>query len=257
MIRLKVFLFVVISLTLNVLSAQTFTVVKIFGKITNNNVPVTAGDNLTLKEKLRFETDDSRARVFNSNKGGLEITANNYQSNSQTNFLLPSANVSTRGNMGSIEDIANYLTDRFLLLDEIEIKVGKKFLPMTDTSFFFLRFKYNSELVNKKLAFKGDTLIFCRSEILKIDNQPITSFDTPAVTLYYKIGQDFAMIAKFEMIMPDCNELQKELTAIFEGIKTQPVSVKKTEAEAYLSTFYAKPEANDFENWLNNNFNFK
>ena len=72
---------------------------------------------------------------------------------------------------------------------------------MNENQFFFLKFEYKGEEINKKLLFDQNKLIFSREEILKVDQIPIKEIDQPDISLYYYNNGTAEYISDFSLVL--------------------------------------------------------
>ena len=125
---------------------------------------------------------------------------------------------------------------------------------MNEKDFFFLKFQYNGEEINKKLGFDQNRLILSREDILKVDDVPIEKIDHPEVSLYYYKNEESEYISDFSLIFPDLNEIKTELQIILEESSEKSYNQKVNDISGYLFEFYGKPDKQDVINYLEKTF---
>ncbi|HEY1039142.1 MAG TPA: hypothetical protein VGF30_07035 [Bacteroidia bacterium] len=142
------------------------------------------------------------------------------------------------------------------MLGKSRIHINKDNFPQNETSFFYLRYKYKGEDINKKLANEGEKLILDKEQIMMVDGKLINAFDSPEVSLYYTSdGKSSQLINTFNLLLPSDDELKKETTILLDEIKDKPYTAKVDEFIAYMNDFYGKANKQNAMDWLKTNFN--
>jgi hypothetical protein len=241
------------------LSQVTYRVIKVNGNIVyvRTGNPMTQGDLFPEDENLSFQSPNSRAAVINPNLGRFILTPDNYDnlSSAKSNFLPAMSNLSTRGGIiNNMADLQNQFCDNIVLLHEACYYLNPYQFPMNEENFFFLRYQYQGEEINKKLEFQENRLILSRENILKVDEKPIEKIDENLVSLYYYQDEEPEYISDFNLIMPDLEEIKAELQIILD--ESTPVSYNKTvnDISAYLFEFYGKPDKQEVIDYLEKTF---
>ena len=121
---------------------------------------------------------------------------------------------------------------------------------MNENQFFFLKFDYNGEEINKKLSFDQNKLLFAREEILKVDQMPIKELNNPDVSLYYYNNGTPEYISDFNLILPNLEQLDTELKIILDESPGKSYNQKVNDISGYLFEFYGKPDKQDVINHL-------
>ena len=242
-------------------SAQNdYTVLKVYGTITYKKLDreLAKGDQFKDKDVLIFKTTESRAAVISPEKGRLMITKSNSNDASGMNFVPGLSNISTRGgSINTLMDLENEFAGEYLLLNIAKINVGKTNFPQNEESFFYIKYKYNNEEINKKLAFSGDTLIINVNELLQVDGKPIQLGETSDMKLYYLKDKNSTLICDFIAIFPDKKALLNEITIILNTYTNKESKYLYNEIKSYITEFYGKPNDFDLRNWLKVNLNFE
>lgn len=73
-----------------------------------------------------------------------------------------------------------------LIGPKVKFKVSQEAFPLNAKSFFFARYEYNGEVINKKMGFEGDAFILDKESLYKIDGQPITPSQIRNFQLFYR-----------------------------------------------------------------------
>jgi hypothetical protein len=238
---------------------DTYKVIKVTGTIVykKNNKSVLQGDLFPESEQIVFKTTESKAAVISTAKGRFILAPGTEKNNSVKANLLPaSSNISSRsGAVINIIDLQNMFTGNYVVLGKSRIHINKDNFPMNENSFFFLRYKYKGEEINKKLSNEGEKLVFDKEQILMVDGKPIDKFDSPEVKLYYSSnGANSQLINSFNLYLPADEELKKEAQILLNEIKDKPYTAKVDEFIAYMNDFYGKTNKQNASEWLKTHF---
>lgn len=244
-----------------VFGQDDFKVIKVNGSILlkTRGISLETGTVFSGKEDLLFRSEDATAAVINSQKGRLVLTNKNHDLAAARSNSLPSMyNISSRGRslLNNI-DLRSNFSGKYVVLDKQSIELDGKVYPMDKDHFFFLRYVYKGEEINKKLGFSGDTLIIDKISLLTIDGNPIPSADNTAIRLFYRNGAESVFISDFDLIFPDIKQLKKEVGVILSEIKEKPAREKIGEVGSYINDFYGKVQPENLSKWLETNFGIK
>jgi hypothetical protein len=252
----------VISLLLfvNVLcySQIDYRVIRVDGVITirSSGVNLATGTVFSENENLLFRTAEATAAVINPEKGRMILTAPKGDlSNTKSNFMPSMYNISSRGgSLNNLIDLQNHFSGRYVILDRLALQVNKSSFPMDNTHFFFLRYKYKNEDINKKLEFSADSIIFDKASLYTVDGNPIPSPDNTKIKLFYRNGEESILIGEFDLIFPDTKQLKEEVSVIISGMKGKPENDVFDQVTSYINEFYGKPNKDNLQAWLARNF---
>jgi hypothetical protein len=242
------------------LDAQdNYKVIRVNGTIqyvrTGNNMSM--GDVFSADEDLSFGSPDSRAAVIQPGKGRFILTPGTAggPSGAKSNFLPAMSNISSRGGaLNSMTDLQNQFSEKVAVLYQANWFINPYKFPMNGDRFFFLRFNYKGDIINKKLPFEENKLTFSREEILKVDGNPIDRPDSPETTLYYYAAEGPLFINSFQLVFPDLDEFRKEAVIILDEMAREDYSRKVNEVAGYLYEFYGKPDKEDVMHYLERDF---
>jgi hypothetical protein len=167
-------------------------------------------------------------------------------------------NISSRsGSLSNSADLSTNFSGKYVVLDNQRIPIDRRNYPMDKDHFFFLRYIYKGEEINKKLAFSGDTLTIDKLNLLTVDGKPIPGADNTSIKLFYRKGTESLFISDFDLIFPDMKQLKKEIEIILTEIKEKPVKTKIGEINSYINEFYGKVQRENLTGWLETNFGIK
>ena len=242
------------------LDAQVnYKVIRVDGSIvyvrTGNSM--SQGDVFAENENLSFGTPTSRAAVINPEKGRFILQPDNTTDlqNAKTHFLPGINNISTRGGaFNNLQDLQNHFKDTLVIISKAVLAVNPYTYPMNDNHFFYLTYTYEGEQINKKLNYTENQLSLERADILRVDDKPITSPDSPDMTLSYYSDGTSGHISDCYVFFPDPALLKFELSVILEGMEQASYTTKVNEISGYLYEFYGKPDKKDVMLYLENEF---
>jgi len=252
------FLFIAIGPAFN---QEDFKVIKVNGTILlkTKGVSLETGTVFSAKEDLLFRSEDAAAAVINAQKGRIVITSKNHDlSSAKSNYLPSMYNISSRGGLLlTIADLSSHFSGRYVILDRQCIELDRSSFPMDKDHFFFLRYVYRGEEINKKLGFSSDTLIIDKKALFTVDGNPIPSADNTTIKLFYHKGNESVFISEFDLIFPDMNQLTKETLIMLDELKGKTSEVKIGEVGSYIDEFYGKVSPDQLTRWLKIKFGVK
>jgi hypothetical protein len=243
-----------------VFSQQDFKVIKVNGTIVlkTRGISLETGTVFSDKEDLLFRSEDATAAVINSQKGRIVLTNRNHDlSKAKSNSLPSMYNISTRGVTGNKSDLTTQFSGKCVILDRQSLKIDEKAYPMDNDNFFFLRYIYKGESINKKLDSSFDSLIIDKKTLLTVDGNPIPGADNTSIKLFYHKGSESVFISDFDLIFPDMKQLTREIEIILAEIKEKPVKEKIGEIDSYITEFYGKVNRENLITWIESNFGIK
>jgi len=238
-----------------------FRVIKVNGTIMlkQRGVSLETGTVFAAGEDLLFRTEDATAAVINSKRGRLVITSNNHDlSSASSNYLPPMYNISSRGgSMSTIADLSSHFSGRYAVLGKTGITVDRASFPLDKDHFFFLRYAYKGEVINKKLESDDNTFYIDKAALYTVDGSPIPGPDNTSIRIYYRRGNESLFINEFNLIFPDTKLLEKETEIILNEIKEKTKDEKTAEVGAYITDFYGKIERDNLSAWLEKRFGIR
>ena len=245
-----------------VLSGQIdYRVIKVNGSILlkAKGISLETGTVFKENEDLLFRTEDATAAVINSQKGRLVLTSSNHDlSSAKSNYLPSMYNISSRGaRLLTASDISNYFSGRIAVFEKQSTQVDNVAFPLDRNNFFFLRYKYNGEEINKKLPVEGNSFIIEKTNLLTVDGLSIPRADNTKIKLFYRRGKESVFLSEFDLIFPDMDQLTKETEIILGEIKNKSREQKIQEVGSYITEMYGKIPSEDLSAWLEKRFGVK
>lgn len=240
---------------------DNYKVIKVNGTILlkAKGISLQTGTVFSETDGLVFNSDDATAAVINSRKGRLILTSKNHDISTASSNSLPAMyNIASRGaTLISLKDLQNYFSGKFAVLNTQFLVLHTASFPMDNQNFFFLRYPYKGQEINKKLDFSGDTLIISRSKLYTVDGKPIPSPDNAEISLFYRKGSESLLVNKFDLIFPDEKQLKKEVQVILDEFAGKTYKEKVNEIDSFINENYGKVSMENLRSWLKINFNIK
>ncbi len=230
--------------------ADSYRVIKVNGHIiyTKKGKDMHQGDVFNATEAITFKTPDSRAAVI-SKVNGRKILSPKSKSSKAT-LLPPMNNISSRsGGLNNLIDLKNHFDGDYLVLGTSKLKINEKSFPMNEQAFFFMKYQYNGEAINKKLSYDGDKLVIDKEEIFKVDGKPIDGSGIETVELFYLNGKTKTTINSFNLKFGNDDELSTELKIILTELDNADEKAVLDEITSYLNEYYGKPDKTNLKSW--------
>lgn len=247
-----------------VVAAQIpFKVITVNGEIVATKAKVTLQNGLEVKsdEQFEFVKPHSRAALINSDYGRVVLTeASVADAFSKAAFAPAISTVSSRGiNLTTLSDLKSFFTGDFLIIDELRHRIDPLEFPMNDQKYFFVRYDYNGEVVNKRLDFDKNNLIFNVDQMLTVDGKKIgEAAQITKMTLYYydstKKTPESILINTITPVFIKTDDIRSEIAMIMDVLKEKPYEVITSEVYDYLNTFYGFIDKEPMEHWFKQHF---
>jgi hypothetical protein len=243
-------------------SQNNFKVIKVNGTILlkQKNISLETGTVFSEKEDLLFRSEDATAAVINSQRGRMILTNKNHDLSAASSNYLPSMyNISTRGatSLVNLIDLQSNFSGKYVVLGRQALEIDENNFPMDKDHFFYLRYLYKGEEINKKLDYSGDSLIIDKKSLFTVDGNPIPSPDNTSIRIFYRKGTESIPVSEFDLIFPDIRQLKKEVQVILGEIKDKAPREKIGEVNSYINEFYGKIYRDNLVSWLEKDLGLK
>lgn len=246
------------------LPADQLQVVRVLGTVKNlsdNGKILRTRDKFRKTDKLGFASPNDRLALVDAKAGNFIARP----AETPTGYKLDPTTASFNTRPGGITNdmvFRNYLNNRRLLIlgDEAYIEVSSDAFPMDDSRFFYLQYQYEGEPapVNKKLSFAGRRILLNKTEIFRIDGQPVSPAKASGFELFYYDDTKRASqsMGRFDLVLPDEQSLLEEVGTLVTRHQSAGSDDAKIREEVgvYLETFYGMPEPANLSAWLKKHF---
>ncbi|PKP23249.1 MAG: hypothetical protein CVU05_00380 [Bacteroidetes bacterium HGW-Bacteroidetes-21] len=261
-------LIILITFFLHSFAQNPFKVISVNGEILAKKANVNLQSGLEVKsdDNFAFIKPNSRAALINPDLGRVILTEQNSSNAFNKAAFAPAmSSVSTRGTSSNVmftkDQVSTYFSEKLLVVDRLEIKISNKVFPMNSNAYFFIRYMYNGDEINKRLSYKSDTLIIDKSELYAIDGKPIPNPEIDEMKLYYyEINGDNSkatFISSFNLVFIPNEQLKSEVQLILDACKKQSYERKFSEVYDFLTSFYGAIDQTYVESWLDITFGLK
>jgi len=190
-------LFILLLLCIcSIVQAQEYHILHVKGEILVGGKPILPGDKINAEDKIQFGSSDAVAAALSPDKGRYIIRVDKTKPvNSDLIYILSATVAPVRGGMstragGGITNPLNlsayFGSSPYVWVgDKIVLEISPEAYKMDDTHFFFLRYNFMGEIINKQLGHEGNKLIISKSETFTIDEQPIDKSKASDFEFYY------------------------------------------------------------------------
>lgn len=253
-------IFITSLLCTSQLVAQDYQTIRVNGTILleKNNAMLERGTIFNEEDNLIFRTYNSIATVINPQKGRFVLRPDNTDlAYAKASYTPAMSNISSRSSeLMTVLDMKNHFKGKYVLFDEINLKINEDAFPMDEENFFYIQYVYDGERINKQLPHNEDQLLLIKEEIFKIDGEPISKDDVSEMEVWYMQrdkGNKSTLIGNFEPVLIDNDELVSEIGIIFEVYKDKTWEEKLNEALSFMNEFYGTPNRESLEEWIKEN----
>ncbi len=254
-------IFLFLSFATAIFGQVDFKVIKVNGTIVlrTKGVNLETGTVFTDRDDLVFRSDDATAAVINPQKGRVVITSRSHDlSSARSNYLPSMYNISSRGiSILSLSGLKSNFAGKYVVLDRQGVEIDTDDFPMDNDHFFFFRYNYKGEEINKKLPFSGDTLFVDKKALFTVDGTAIPMADNTKIRLYYRKSNESVLISEFDLIFPDMVQLKKETGIILNEVKDKSAGEKVAEVGSFIGEFYGNIQPEYLTEWLQKEFGIK
>lgn len=264
----------VLLLFANLSYSQCYTVLSVKGEIISEKTgqPIKEMDEVCATDKLKFGTKDSKAAVLSPEQGRFVIKFNDKKKdNSLFAFVSSVLNpgkekLSTKimffddTEEESLELFKNEFGTNYFIIKESSIFADKRFFPMNENSYFFVKYLYEGKEIKSKLKYKEETF-YIDKDVFKNNGDVINPESVDSVSLNYfsKKKNESIQIATFRLAFANEEELKSELSNYISILKQSGKSdyLTREEVTYYLNDIYGNVNGNDVYKWLDGKFGLK
>ena len=257
--------FLLILLLASVADAQTETYnilfVKGIIKLQKTGTVIKPGDKILSTDKIIFQTGDAAAAIVSPSKGRFVLSSKSAVKQADGGLLAMvssaiapvQSQLSTRaGELITHIDLVNYFTkEPLVILEPTSVVISPANYPMNAQSFFFIRYQYKGETINKKIPYMDSLLLFYSASILTIDEMAVADTACHHMKLYYysKTESKATEIGPVTLIFPHMDTLTKEMRASYLSLKNAQKSDADIQKELYHTflEFYGKASQDSFD----------
>jgi hypothetical protein len=239
---------------------QSYTAIHVMGKIylPDRQEYLKRGTKIAESENLEFQSSDAKAAMLSNSRGryviqpGPKAASENNFSFALSSVITPvKGQMSTRaGGINNLLDFEKQLGEAPVawLAEELAFDVSSSAYPIDDNQFFYVAYTYQNETINKKLSNEGQSLKFIKSEIFKVDDQPVSSDKISDMELYYYDADkgEAQLVVKPQLVNVPSSELKDLQASIGAGNGEDSASALLE----FINTLYGKCSSDQLEQAL-------
>ncbi|MEQ9301707.1 MAG: hypothetical protein RIF33_24215 [Cyclobacteriaceae bacterium] len=232
---------------------QSYTAIHVMGKIylPDRQEYLKRGTKILETENLEFQSVNAKAAMLSSARGRYVIQPGSKSiSTNNLAFALSSVITPVKGQMstraGSINnalDFEKQLGEAPVawLNEELSFEVSSNAYPIDEDKFFYLAYTYQNETINKKLSNEDQSLKFVKSEVYRVDDQPVASDAVSDMELYYYDTQkgEAQLVVKPQLVNVTPEELSTLRSSVGEG--------STSELLEFINSLYGKCSVDELE----------
>lgn len=215
------------------LSAQEYQVLHVKGEIirTESGEALKAGDKVAEDEEIHFKTVDAMAAVLDPGMGRYILKPESKEAGEgDLIYVLKSTVTPVRGGMSTRAAGINSAFDMQVYFAEttfvwpgnvIALRISEAVFPMDEENFFFLRYSWQSDQINRKLEFNKNTLLMNKNEVFEVDGKKIDPHGVSDFELYYyqSENEESALITAIDFVLISQEDLQSVYKAFKDNSK--------------------------------------
>lgn len=242
--------------------SQTYIVLKVKGEIINEQTGqlLKAKDELSLNDRVTFKSDKALAALYNKDSGRFLLKPIKKFEGEFTDYvyalLVKSKGVIDKG----LFSLQKEFESPYFVIGEFKFKLNPKEYPITDNSYFFIRYIYQNDTISKKISSVLDEIVFDKNFVYTLGDKQIDQELVDHVDLYYTyIKNDKRreqLISRFILRFADEENLKKELEAYMELLNASGKNKDEISEEliAYIVDVYGKTNYDYAKKWLKENY---
>lgn len=211
-----IFIITGLLFTCNILAQDYYYVIKCNGKVFVGNKALKSRDKISENDKIKFSSEKDVLFVFHLTKGNIELTPKGVPeleselvSFLRGKYLPDKSTISSRGLelLQKPEDFHQYFENiGYLVLPYNEFHVDTLIYPLSKNNFFFIRYEYHKEVINKKLSFHGNCVLLQPDELYKVDNNAIDFSEANKTQIFYYNGFEKNSLWLSNLVLKVVNE---------------------------------------------------
>ncbi|MGB3345608.1 MAG: hypothetical protein WBA61_16985 [Aequorivita sp.] len=215
---------ILIALSIPAYAQLEYKVTYIQGIITIKDTKLKVGDIFLSTDKIDFKNSDAIVKVCCSGEGkpvifyGANVEKSGSKSLKENQQYLSSLG-SSRGATKEmdINDFKSFLATPILgIIDTLRIPINTQEYPINDASYFYLRFNYNGEEINKRLSVENDAVLIS-NYIFNLPNIGDIQPSSLPVLFYYHnalLEQSTLITSDFYPVFIDSSQLKQGLAPV-------------------------------------------
>lgn len=160
----------------------------------------------------------------------------------------------------TVEDAKLFFSSRpFVFLGpDTRFKVPKKLFPMSRALFFYMNYDYKEDNIDKKIEYKGDTVVMIKRNLFKIDGKEVDGKFAENFRFYYynQPKNKHTFLGKMQPNFPVDERLKEETDVVVTRMQQKnatPEAIVK-ELAGFVIQHYGTAFSNDLAEWIVANY---
>lgn len=223
--RLKyISLAILFAMSIPTYAQLEYKVTYIQGNITIKDINLKVGDVFLSTDKIDFKNSDAIVKVCCSSEGkpvifyGANVEKSGSKSLKENQRYLSSLGSSR----GATSEMDIYVIKSFLstpklgIIDALRIPINTQEYPINEDSYFYLRFNYKGEEINKRLIMENDSILISNYIFNLPDIGDIQPDSLPVLFYFYNdlLEESTLIASKFYPLFIDIPNLKQDLAPI-------------------------------------------
>lgn len=250
--------------------AQSYDVLYVDGQVRNYSTDslLQTGDRIFASDSLVFAAPTDVVHAISPTEGRVRLQPMVQKRSSEIFALVRNVlfapmqrrHLSTRASARpwTPDDLRAYFESATLLLvGPTPLPSPVPCCPVSDTSFFYVRYQWNGSDVNKKLPAPDGTPVLVEDSLYRVDGARIAPNAARSPMLYYYQSQNSYPVASLHLAVPDLPLLRREIRLLLRHIRGEhPLGSDPIvdEVEAYLLDTGRRVPRTVLQTWLPKQF---
>ena len=163
-----------------------------------------------------------------------------------------SSKLSTRkGLINNLLDLKKYFDEGktpMVVVGKLAVSLNPSVFPLNNEHFFYIRYRYKGEEVNKQLEFQNDKIFIEKQALFAVDGKPIAESDVSGkMVLYYYHKEVSDSIVNVQFNFPILEELKQQIKMIKSANAGKPRKDIIEEILAFVLETYGIPDEEAIE----------
>ncbi len=258
----------------NMSFSQCYTVLAVKGEIISEKTgqPIKEMDEICATDKLTFSSQNSKASVFSSEQGTFVVKLGDKKKKDALTAFVGSVLFSGKEKLSTkhidfdelelinINFYEKEFGNEYFIIRESKIFVDSKLYPMDENNFFYVKYLFGGNEIEKKIKSDKDTLLIDKDffKTVEFESNP-EKIDT--VSLYYfdKDKNYSIKLTSFSLSFADDNTLKSELSNYITILKKYNLNdyIITEQVINFIYDMYGNVNWYDIRSYLAENFSIK
>lgn len=276
MMKEKVILWLLVCCLSPALQASEYIILHVKGEVwlESTKARLKPSDKIKEADKVVFGTKEGLVAVIHPTKGRFIMKPRSAGSGNEAgelagfvkNMLVAGTGRASTREGKLTNDLAfkqlleasplEYLDGQFIFIgDTARLEVSLEAYPLDARNFFFVRYQYRGERINKKVPYEGNHILFTSASLFQVDGNPITPSEATGFQLLFRQSStsESRLICSFRPLFIKESELTRELKLLQPYLKGLTQEEKLQELRAYMTDAHGKVRMEHLASFVENN----